>query len=121
MVNETVQHLREVLNQRIDFLEKLMNERQELNKEALELNSKEISRRLEILNGEAGHLKQIQATYVPREIYDSSINTINSAIHAIQTTMASQQGKSQALAAFISAGISLLVAFLSISGLKFFH
>ena len=38
---------------------------------ALELNAKEIERRLDFLNGEAGRLKEMQSTYLPREVYES--------------------------------------------------
>ena len=47
---------------------------------ALDLNSKEISRRLDILNGEADRLRIMQATYVPREIYEASIKDVRQAL-----------------------------------------
>ncbi len=118
---ETVSHLREVFMQRLDFLEELMRERQETHKVALDLNAREIARRLEILNGEAERLRQIQATYLPRELYENNFNAINRAINEIQTTMATQQGRSQVLSAAISAGISIVIAVITVFGSKLFH
>lgn len=40
-------------------------------RKALELQAEEYERRLEILNNEAGQLKAMQATYVPRENFEA--------------------------------------------------
>ena len=37
---------------------------------ALELQAKETERRLELLNGEAERLRTMQATYLPREVFE---------------------------------------------------
>lgn len=37
---------------------------------ALVLQAKEYERRLDLLNGEASRLRDIQATYLPREVYE---------------------------------------------------
>jgi uncharacterized secreted protein with C-terminal beta-propeller domain len=42
----------------------------EAQREASRLERAELARRLDILNGEAERLRQMQATYVPRETYE---------------------------------------------------
>jgi hypothetical protein len=53
-------------------------------KEALTLQSEEYQRRLDILNGEAGQLKAMQAKYLPREVADNEFKNIHSKIEALQ-------------------------------------
>ena len=80
--------LKELLTQRIDLLEKLEDERFHNINVAITLQSKETERRLGLLNGEADRLKRMQATYLPREVYESNhqllenkIDTINKFIY----------------------------------------
>lgn len=44
---------------------------------ALRLQAKEYSRRLKELNGEASRLKAMQEKYVPREMYDKTIDQVD--------------------------------------------
>lgn len=44
---------------------------------ALKLQATEYERRLEALNGEAGRLREMQQTYIPREIFDRSLQQQN--------------------------------------------
>jgi len=44
---------------------------------ALQLQAKEYERRLEALNGEAGRLREMQNTYIPREVFDRSMQQQN--------------------------------------------
>ena len=44
---------------------------------ALQLQAKEYERRLNDLNGEAGRLREMQQTYIPREIFDRSLQQQN--------------------------------------------
>ena len=55
---QTVKHLREIVD--IKFEE---------NEKALKIQAQEYERRLEALNGEAERLRQMQTTYLPRELY----------------------------------------------------
>lgn len=50
---------------------------------ALELKEKELSRRLELLNGEAGKLHIMQATYWPREVAEPAIVRVRERAEAI--------------------------------------
>ena len=60
---------------------------------ALELQSKEYSRRLESLNGEAEHLRKMQATYVPRETYDNAHGELNKKVDELQAFKEHSQGE----------------------------
>ena len=81
----------EALRVQICSWEKAHSEKHELEKEvltttkeasdmALNLNSSEIARRLEFLNGEAERLRQIQATYLPRELFEANNKDIRQAL-----------------------------------------
>jgi hypothetical protein len=102
----------EVLEARLEALERLIDERHLNNKEALDLNAKEMARRLDILNGEAGRLREMQATYVPREIYEASVIKIR----ALEDGAAYQRGQGQVIAALISAAVSVAVGLMTIAG-----
>lgn len=43
---------------------------------ALKLQAKEYERRLEALNGEAERLRVMQASYVPREVFEASVKAV---------------------------------------------
>ena len=44
---------------------------------ALTLQAEEYERRLNALNGEAGRLREMQSTYIPREVFDRSLQQQN--------------------------------------------
>jgi cell division septum initiation protein DivIVA len=44
---------------------------------ALKIQTRELERRLEALNGEADRLRSMQATYIPREVYDIKMAAID--------------------------------------------
>lgn len=118
---QNLECVQELFNQRIDFVKALMDERQFINNKALELNSVEMQRRLEILNGEASRLRDMQATYLPREIYDQNLHALSEAVHKLQTDYAYVQGKGQIISALVSLGTSALVGlFIAFAG-KLFH
>lgn len=48
--------------------------------EAQRLQAAELARRLEILNHEADRLREMQATYVPREVYESQQRVLVGAV-----------------------------------------
>ena len=51
---------------------------------ALAIQTKEIERRLEGLNGEAGRLKDMQVTFIPRETYELNHKMLEDKIETIQ-------------------------------------
>lgn len=50
---------------------------------ALKLQAKETERRLDNLNGEAERLRNIQATYLPREVYEANQKELNSKLESL--------------------------------------
>lgn len=51
---------------------------------ALDIQSTEYARRLDILNGEAGRLHSMQVTYLPRELHDASVKDVMSQIDRLR-------------------------------------
>ena len=56
---DETEHLREMVNEKFKAVDGL-----------LALAKQEVERRLDLLNHQAEQLKDMQATYVPREVYD---------------------------------------------------
>jgi hypothetical protein len=100
----------EVLLVRIDALEKLLDERKEHYDKALHLQATEYERRLDLLNGEAKRLRDIQATYLPREVYEAKMETLEKIIEDVKLYLASLQGKLLIVAAVIALGVPLITA-----------
>lgn len=59
--------------------------------EALRLQAKEYKRRLSDLNGEAERLRNIQATYIPREVFENSLKTVSDKTEAAAHSLADKQ------------------------------
>ncbi len=53
-------------------------------KDALALQAREYERRLDILNNEADRLRDIQATYLPRELYEAGHRELTTKIESLQ-------------------------------------
>lgn len=73
----------------------LLEERIKGMERALKLQAKEYKRRLKDLNGEASRLRAIQAEYIPREVFDRTINELNSKIQVAADYRTAQEGKGQ--------------------------
>lgn len=77
----------QVLEAKLDALERLVDEKFKASREALQIQANEYERRLSALNGEASRLREMQSTYLPREVYEKSgmvwKQTLISAIVAI--------------------------------------
>ena len=56
-------------------------------KEALKIQAAEYERRLDILNGEAERLRQMQATYLPREVYDTQHESLEQRLEVVTKFM----------------------------------
>ena len=96
----------QLLCQKIKALERIIETRLTAMDKALELQHKEYERRLDFLNGEAERLRQMQSTYLPREVSDKVLEGILQRIRDLETYRDTQIGKSLA----ISAGVSVAVA-----------
>lgn len=77
-MTDNVDHLKELLSQRIDGIEKLITARQELSDKSLDLLAKNNEKHFSALNGEAERLRLMQVSYVPREVHEANINEIKS-------------------------------------------
>ena len=53
-----------------EYIERIIAEHERSTQQALALAAKEYERRLEVLNGEAERLKQMQSSYVSQDAYD---------------------------------------------------
>lgn len=104
--------LKELLMQRICNLEKVTEERFQQSEKALLIQTKEIERRLENLNGEASRLRDIQATYLPRETYEIQQKDTTKKIENLEDYKNNNQGKNTILAVVISIVLTFLLNFL---------
>lgn len=78
---------------------------------ALQLQAKEYERRLSDLNGEAGRLRDMQATYVPREVFDTVVKDLEKRIEILTAVNLKSEGV-KGLAAIIPWIISIIGLFL---------
>lgn len=89
-----------------------------LTERALSLQAIEYERRLTILNGEATRLRDIQATYLPREVAENKFIEITKEINELKTAKDQAQGRGTVITTIVSAaisiGIGLLFLFLQI-------
>lgn len=68
----------------LNHLKELMEMKLESNERALELQAKEYERRLADLNGEADRLRNMQSTYLPRELCDSKYNLLRNKVESLE-------------------------------------
>jgi hypothetical protein len=54
---------------------------------ALSVATQELHRRLEMLNGEASRLREMQASYIPRETYDRGVDAIEKATRSMESEL----------------------------------
>jgi hypothetical protein len=103
------------LDSRVAILEALLPEKIQGNKDRTDLlfqgrdaatthQFNEFMRRLAELNGEAGRLREMQASYVPREVYDTKLDDLTKSIRALENAQANIFGR----IAVISGAASLL-------------
>lgn len=118
---DRVQVLKELLSERIEHLQIIMNERQAAIKMALDLNAIEHARRFELLNGEAQRLQSMQVTYLPREVYAQNHAETTKAIVELGKFAANQHGRGQVISIVISSVISVIVGLFFIVVTRVLH
>ena len=79
---------------------------------ALNLQTFEIARRLAELNGEAGRLKEMQSTYLPREKFDDFERRMELDLKDVAELKGQIKGTSVMIAAIVSMVTTLLIPFL---------
>lgn len=112
---DRVSALKELVTQRMDFMELLGAERRSGIKLAQELQAKELERRLEILNGEAGRLRDMQSTYLPREVYGQNHAEMTKAIRALTEGAAQQRGRGQVISIVAATLVSIFIGLLTVA------
>jgi hypothetical protein len=83
-----------------DLLEEKINSiRRELalKEDARAIQATEYERRLEGLNGEAGRLRGMQQEYIPREVFDRTLDSLRTRIAAVETAQIKADGRHQLL------------------------
>jgi hypothetical protein len=92
-----IQHIKELSDLRNEGLSK-----------ALELQHTETERRLDNLNHEAAQLKDIQATYLPREVWENAIKDTHKDLTELKTYKDNSIGRNSVIAIVISIIVSLI-------------
>jgi hypothetical protein len=100
------------LQTRLSVVEHSLEIRLEAAEKALKLQAEEYSRRLDILNGEADRLRQMQSTYVPRELWDNEHRRLMTAIDSLNSFRDASLGRYSAIAILVSGGVSIFVGLL---------
>jgi hypothetical protein len=77
-------------------------------KEALEIATKSTDAHLLLLNGEAGRLRQMQETYLPREVYSAEIKELRKDIGELREFKSNMLGRQAILTVVVSSSISLI-------------
>lgn len=77
------------------FIYQFFTEKFKARDRQLKIQAKEYKRRLEALNHEAEQLKNMQATYTPREVFDRMIDELRKEIKMFHDWKAKQEGISQ--------------------------
>ena len=91
-------------------LKELMEFKFDALQEAIKLQAKEYERRLEFLNGEAERLREMQATYLPRELYETEYDNLYRKLEGHQTFIDNLKGKEVIIPIAISVIIGIVVS-----------
>ena len=103
------------LDERIKAMKEDIRRTEESGEKALRVSTAEFHRRLELLNGEAGRLREMQATYVMREIFDRYKETQEQRVSSLENFNANLTGKQWiggAVIVILAAAITFGVNFL---------
>jgi hypothetical protein len=82
----------------------------EANEKALKVQAAEYERRLNLLNGEAARLREIQATYLPREVFENKLTELNKELLELKTYKDNTAGRQAIVALVIPTVVSLMFA-----------
>jgi len=110
MNSEEVKYLGQLVDTKLQSLERIFNTRMDAQDKALQLQAAEYERRLEHLNGEAERMRQREITYLPRELYERIDAQRCEDIKALQSYRDTQLGRQTVLSAIVAAVVSVAVA-----------
>ncbi len=80
-----------------------------MTRKAMAVQAREYERRLELLNGEATRLREMQITYLPREVCDSKMSQIIQDINGLKIWQSRVQGQVAIIAVIASGGMGLVI------------
>lgn len=101
-----------------EYIEKVIELKFKAYDDALDLQAKEYSRRLEQLNGEAAKLKDMQATYVSREVYDAKVkelDTLLSELKISKEVLAAKAGMPMVIVSWTASIIGIILALIALA------
>ena len=93
----------------LETLKELMEQRFEAERRALEIQSTELARRLDILNHAHEEAVRVQNTYVPREVFEQYRAATSSALSL-------REGQAKGITATVGLIITLVVALTGVVG-----
>lgn len=105
----TLESLQVRLESELASLRESMNLRFAAIEQARQLQAVEYQRRLELLNGEAKRLLDMQATYVPRELWDVKREELMTSVRQLEAYRNNQVGRQTMLSMFVAAATSIIV------------
>jgi len=94
-------------------LEKVIILRFDAASAALDIQTRELQRRLELLNGEADRLRMMQATYVPREVWERHGETLASELQTLVKARERDIGRISVIAGLVAVLMSIAVSVVS--------
>lgn len=110
--------LREHIECRLQAIDRRFEDFKISSREAVDIMTAEVSRRLDLLNNEAGRLLSAQAemqmNYLRKEVFESELRTINEKLDSLQHTRSNYEGRSSVYAAMISLVISIIVTLVGV-------
>jgi hypothetical protein len=102
--------LKELLMLRIAGIESVATERFAAIDRALVLRAAELDAHLRSLNGEAERLRSMQATYVPRELYEQRLREVDAVLTGLRESRATEMGRQSIVSTLLAAAVSVLIA-----------
>ena len=112
--SETVP-LKEYIETRLNYLEKIQDEREQSSKEALNLARKESDIHFDKLNGEYSRIDKVIASTLPREVYQTQHDNLCNRVKDLELNRAELSGKANQssvdkamILSFISVAIAII-------------
>ena len=90
--------LRESMTARLDASDRAVVLQLTAAKDALMINAKEIERRLELLNGEAGRLSTVLGASVPREVWEQHTQSLDEWRRGVDAQLSGYVGREKGVA-----------------------
>jgi len=106
-----------------EYIEKVIELKFKAYDDALSLQAREYTRRLEALNGEAQKLTTMQASYVGREVYDAKIkelDTLTNELKISKEVLAAKAGVPMVIISWVASVIGIVLSIIALAD-RFAH